>query len=210
VNLKMSLTDTNKDLPKNTEAYKKPKERTHYVDNKKLYTEMIVYLNKLNEAKEQGLKDKDLPRIPEYVGKTIYLIATRLATKPNFAGYSYKDEMISDGIENCLTYLHNFDPDKSKNPFAYFTTIIYYAFLRRIQREQKQQYIKQKSLINSSVMNTLVDMSSDDAAHFNAVYVHLNDGRSNDLIEKFDKLKEPKTPKKKKGIEKFMGDSDEV
>jgi len=99
----MSLTDTNKDLPKNTEAYKKPKERTHYVDNKKLYTEMIVYLNKLNEAKEQGLKDKDLPRIPEYVGKTIYLIATRLATKPNFAGYSYKDEMISDGIYITLT-----------------------------------------------------------------------------------------------------------
>jgi hypothetical protein len=198
---------TNTKLPPGTEPYKKPKERTHYVDNKKLYTEMIIYLNKLNEAKENG---SQLPRVSEYVGKTIYLIATRLATKPNFAGYSYKDEMISDGIENCLMYLHNFNPDKSKNPFAYFTTIIYYAFLRRISREQKQQYIKQKSLINSSIHNTLVEMSSDDAAHFNAVYVHLNDGRSNDLIDKFEKLKETKTVKKKKGIEMFIGDSDEV
>lgn len=186
---------------------KSPKPRTHYVDNKKLYTEMILYLNKLNDAKENDTK---LPRVSEYVGKTIYLIATRLATKPNFAGYSYKDEMISDGIENCLMYLHNFDPDKSKNPFAYFTTIIYYAFLRRIQREQKQQYIKQKSLVNSSIMNTLVEMSSDDAAHFSAAYIHLDDGRANDLIEKFEKLKETKSTKKKKGIEKFIGDSDEV
>jgi len=192
----------NTNLPPGTEPYKKPKERTHYVDNKKLYTEMIVYLNKLNTAKET---ETTLPRVSEYVGKTIYLIATRLATKPNFAGYSYKDEMISDGIENCLMYLHNFDPDKSKNPFAYFTTIIYYAFLRRIAREQKQQYIKQKSLINSSIHNTLVEMSSDDAAHFNAAYVHLDDGRSNDLIAKFEKLKESKSTKKK-GIEKFIGE----
>lgn len=201
----MSSTDTATPQPVSTKA--RPK--NHYVDNKKLYTEMIVYLNKLNEAKEQGVENSKLPRVPEYVGKTIYLIATKLATKPNFANYSYKDEMISDGIENCLTYLHNFDPDKSKNPFAYFTTIIYYAFLRRIQREQKQQYIKQKSLINSSIMNTLVEMSSDDAAHFNAVYVNLNADRSNDLIEKFEKNKTVK-PKKKKGIEKFIGDSDEV
>jgi hypothetical protein len=202
----MTSTTTDNQTPV-TEPYKKPKARTHYVDNKKLYTEMIIYLNQLAEAKKQG---SELPRVSEYIGKTIYLIANRLATKPNFAGYSYKDEMISDGIENCLMYLHNFDPDKSKNPFAYFTTIIYYAFLRRIQREQKQQYIKQKSLVNSSIMNTLVELSSDDAAHFNAVYVHLNDGRSNDLIEKFEKQKDLKSAKKKKGIEKFIGDSDEV
>lgn len=189
-----------------TKVPKSPKPRTHYVDNKKLYTEMILYLNKLNEAKKN---ETELPRVSEYVGKTIYLIANRLATKPNFAGYSYKDEMISDGIENCLMYLHNFDPDKSKNPFAYFTTIIYYAFLRRIQREQKQQYIKQKSLLNSSIMNTLVELSTDDAAHFNAAYVHLDDSRANDLIDKFEKIKKEKIAKKK-GIEKFIGDSDEV
>jgi hypothetical protein len=183
---------------------KKPK--AHYVDNKVLYTEMIKYLGKLNSAKEEGLPKSQYPRVSEYIGMAIYKIATKLATKPNFSGYSYKEEMISDGIENCLQYLHNFNPDKSKNPFAYFTTIIYYAFLRRIQKEQKQQYIKQKSLINSSIMNTLVDQS-EDSVHFNAAYVHLNDERSNDLILKFEKTKIIKE-KKKKGVENFLGDEE--
>lgn len=168
---------------------------------------MIRYISKLTEAKAIDTPSDKLPRVPEYIGMAIYMIATKLATKPNFSGYSYKDEMISDGIENCLMYLHNFDPDKSKNPFAYFTTIIYYAFLRRIQKEQKQQYIKQKSLINSSIMNTLVEQS-EDSEHFNAAYVHLNDDRSNDLILKFEKTKIIKE-KPKKGIEKFLGDTDE-
>ena len=179
----------------------------HYVDNKVLYTEMIKYLGKLNSAKEQDLPKSEYPRVSHYIGKAIYMIANKLATKPNFSGYSYKDEMVSDGIENCLMYLHNFDPDKSKNPFAYFTTIIYYAFLRRIQKEQKQQYIKQKTLINSSIMNTLVDQS-EDSEHFNAAYIHLNNDRSNDLILKFEKEKIPKE-KKKKGIETFIGDADD-
>jgi len=174
------------------------KPKNHYIDNKVLYTEMIKYLSKLSESKADNVPSNQLPRVPEYIGKAIYLIATKLATRPNFSGYSYKDEMISDGIENCLQYLHNFDPDKSKNPFAYFTTIIYYAFLRRIQKEQKQQYIKQKSLINSSIMNTLVSSQSEDSAHFAAAYVHLNDSRSNDLIEKFEKNKSIKEKKEKK------------
>lgn len=186
---------------------KKPT-KVHYVDNKLLYTEMIKYLGKLNEAKENCLPESKHPRVPEYIGLAIYKIATKLATKPNFSGYSYKEEMISDGIENCLMYLHNFNPDKSKNPFAYFTTIIYYAFLRRIQKEQKQQYIKQKSLINSSIMNTLVEQS-EDSDHFNAIFVHLNDERSNDLILKFEKNK-PIKEKKKKGIENFLGDENEI
>jgi DNA-directed RNA polymerase specialized sigma24 family protein len=183
------------------------KPKNHYIDNKVLYTEMIKYISKLSSAKEEGLPKSQYPRVPEYIGVAIYKIATKLATKPNFSGYSYKEEMISDGIENCLMYLHNFNPDKSKNPFAYFTTIIYYAFLRRIQKEQKQQYIKQKSLINSSIMNTLVDQS-EDSNHFNAAYVHLNDDRSNDLIKKFEKNK-PIKEKKKKGIENFLGESDD-
>lgn len=186
----------------------KQKPKIHYVDNKLLYTEMIKYLGRLTEAKDKAVPTSEYPRVPEYIGLAIYKIATHLATKPNFSGYSYKEEMISDGIENCLMYLHNFNPDKSKNPFAYFTTIIYYAFLRRIQKEQKQQYIKQKSLINSSIMNTLVDQS-EDSAHFAAAYVHLNDERSNELILKFEKDKPLLKAKKKKGIENFLGDPDD-
>ena len=61
----------------------------------------------------------------------------------------FRDDMISDGIENCVQYIHNFDPAKSKNPFAYFTQIIHYAFLRRIQKEKKQLDIKTKIIERS-------------------------------------------------------------
>jgi hypothetical protein len=175
----------------------------HYVDNKKLYAEMLKYIAKVNEAKEKGEKK---PRIPEYIGYCILQIATRLATKPNFAGYTYKDEMISDGVENCLTYLHNFDPDKSSNPFAYFTQIIYYAFLRRISKEKKQTYIKHNSFENALVTNNLVDMSSEDLAHFDGIFLN-TDEKISDLIEKFESKIEKK--QRRKGVEKFM-ESEEV
>ena len=113
----------------------KKKKANNYIDNKKFYAEMIIYRRLYDEAMAAG---EPRPIVSRYVGECIMLIATRLATRPNFIGYSYKDEMISDGIENCLAYLHNFNPEKSTNPFAYFTQIIYYAFLRRIQKEKKQ------------------------------------------------------------------------
>ena len=94
----------------------------HYVDNKRLYAEMQDYLNAVKEAEESG---DDKPRIPEYIGECLLKISTRLSTKPNFINYTYRDEMISDGIENCVNYIGNFNPEKSTNPFAYFTQIIY-------------------------------------------------------------------------------------
>jgi DNA-directed RNA polymerase specialized sigma24 family protein len=103
---------------------------------------LIQYKSDCNDAENAG---EELPRVPNYIGTCIYQIATRLATKPNFSGYSYKEDMISDGIENCLLYIGNFNPEKSKNPFAYFTQIIWYAFLRRIAKEKKQMYIRFKS-----------------------------------------------------------------
>ena len=84
-------------------------------------------------------------------------IANHLSYRPNFINYTYRDEMISDGIENCLQYVHNFNPDKSNNPFAYFTQIIYYAFLRRIQKEKKQSHVKNKLIENMTVDETLID-----------------------------------------------------
>lgn len=179
----------------------------HYVNNKSLYTEMVKYRQRYLESVENG---EQRPRIPEYVGLCIYQIATRLATKPNFYNYSYKDEMISDGIENCINYIHNFDPDKSTNPFAYFTQIIYYAFLRRIQKEKKQQYIKHKTLENSAIMNTLVDMSPEDSKQFNAVYLTQEADKLQALVDKFEPVKEAKQKKKPpKGVEKLFGEDDE-
>jgi|TARA_B110000483_G_scaffold81708_1_gene101565 hypothetical protein len=116
--------------------------KRNYVNNADFLEALIAYKAACIEAENAG----DIkPRCPDYIGKCIYQIATRLATKPNFSGYTYKDDMISDGIENCLLYMGNFNSEKSSNPFAYFTQIIWYAFLRRIQKEKKQMYIRFKS-----------------------------------------------------------------
>jgi len=128
--------------------------KRNYVNNPDLLAALIDYKALCKEAEDAGDKN---PQVPEYIGKCILLIATRLATKPNFSGYSYKEEMISDGIENCLMYIHNFDPEKSSNPFAYFTQIIWFAFLRRIQKEKKQTYIKFKASQNMLTQSILQD-----------------------------------------------------
>jgi hypothetical protein len=119
-----------------------PKKKSeHYVNNKELLEALIVYRTKVAAAKEQGLPK---PRISNYLGECFLKIATHLSYKPNFVNYMFRDDMISDGIENCVQYIHNFNPEKSQNPFAYFTQIIHYAFLRRIQKEKKQLEIKTK------------------------------------------------------------------
>ena len=114
----------------------------HYVDNK-MFTQAIIEHN-LN-VKEAVAKEKTPPRVTEYIGECIYKIATRLSTRPNFINYTYRDEMICDAIENCIQYIGNFNVEKSNNAFAYVTQICYYAFLRRIQKEKKQVYIKQQA-----------------------------------------------------------------
>ena len=117
------------------------KRSEHYVNNKELLEALIVHRTKVAQAKE---KDLPKPRISNYLGECFLKIATHLSYKPNFVNYMFRDDMISDGIENCVQYIHNFDPNKSSNPFAYFTQIIHYAFLRRIQKEKKQLEIKTK------------------------------------------------------------------
>ena len=98
---------------------------------------------------DRGTRWDTKPPIPNYIGDCFLKIATHLSFKPNFVNYMFKDDMICDGIENCVQYIHNFNPEKSQNPFAYFTQIIHYAFLRRIQKEKKQIEIKNKILEKS-------------------------------------------------------------
>ena len=134
------------------------KKSEHYVNIKQLLEALIVYRAKVQDAKEKGL---DKPRITNYLGECFLKIATHLSYKPNFVNYMFRDDMISDGIENCVQYIHNFDPDKSRNPFAYFTQIIHYAFLRRIQKEKKQLEIKTKIIEKSGFDEVMtVDDSS--------------------------------------------------
>ena len=117
------------------------KKSEHYVNNKELLAALIDYRA---EVAVNKTKDLPKPRISNYLGECFLKIATHLSYKPNFVNYMFRDDMISDGIENCVQYIHNFDPNKSRNPFAYFTQIIHYAFLRRIQKEKKQLEIKTK------------------------------------------------------------------
>jgi hypothetical protein len=121
---------------------KKAQNREHYVDNKRFYAEMLRYRDDREAALEAG---KSPPRVPNYIGDCIMRIAYKLSNKPNFINYPFKEEMIGDGIENCIMYVDNFNPDKSTNPFAYFTQIIYYAYLRRIEKEKKALYTKYKA-----------------------------------------------------------------
>jgi hypothetical protein len=118
-----------------------PAKKEHYVNNKVFLEAMIEYKDKCNKAKKRGRKN---PPVTNYIGECFLKIANHLSYRPNFINYTFRDDMISDGIENCLQYLGNFNPEKSNNPFAYFTQIIYYAFVRRIQKEKKQTIIKHK------------------------------------------------------------------
>jgi hypothetical protein len=140
----------------------KPKSKKHYVNNKDLYAAMVEFKNLVNEAKATG---KQNPRIPHYVGESIMKIATHLAYRPNFANYTFREEMISDGIENCLLYINNFDPAKSQNPFAYFTQIIYFAFIRRIQKEKKHLYTKYAAIEYANIMGETSDSQDGDRSN---------------------------------------------
>jgi hypothetical protein len=134
---------------------------SHYIDNKVFYAEMVKWKKEWKKAKKANLP---LPPVTDYIGRCFLAIAERLSYRPNFINYPYREEMVGDGIENCLMYAANFDPTKSKNPFSYFTQIIYYAFVRRIQKEKKQNYIKFKS-IEMARANGAVPKWLNDAYH---------------------------------------------
>ena len=141
---------------------KKAKEKPHYVDNKKFLEAMIEYRDRCEKAKNRNRKK---PEVTNYIGECFLKIANHLSYRPNFINYTFRDDMITDGIENCIQYMDNFNPDKSNNPFAYFTQIIYYAFIRRIQKEKKQIQIKSKLIANTGVENMMDQLQGDDAQY---------------------------------------------
>ena len=176
----------------------------HYVDNKIFLKAMIEWREKCKEIEVVGDK-KQIPPVTNYMGECFLKIATHLSYRPNFINYTYKDDMISDGIENCLQYASNFNPEKSSNPFAYFTQIIYYAFIRRIQKEKKQTHVKNK-IISGSNYESYVTMPGDSTS-----YQVLNSFAVENLPQE-DVYKPKKVDnianKDKKGLENFMEDED--
>ena len=175
---------------------KAKKTKPHYVDNKVFLQAMIDWRADWTDDKKETAK----PRISNYIGECFLKIATHLAYRPNFINYTYREEMVSDGIENCLQYAQNFNPEKSSNPFAYFTQIIYYAFLRRIAKEKKQTHVRNKMIENSSY-TSWVTMEGDDTGYSVAGFdptVMLPD---EDVYKPKKKI-----PAAKKGLENFMED----
>jgi DNA-directed RNA polymerase specialized sigma24 family protein len=180
---------------------------THYVDNKEFLQALINWRQALVEAEEAG---EEPPRVPNYVGECLLKIATHLSYKANFINYSYRDDMILDGVENCLLYIKNFDPNKSSNPFAYFTQIIYYAFIRRISKEKKQSYVKQKMLHQLPLEGFdgfELQEHDDDGDYKNA---YLNYMQNNTEFDDFLERKKEKRKKKQKtnALEEYLKDDE--
>ena len=151
----------------------KRKRSEHYVNNKEFLYAIVEYKAKVREAEEAG---KPKPCITNYLGSCFLKIATHLSYKPNFVNYMFKDDMVCDGIENCVQYINNFNPEKSSNPFAYFTQIIHYAFLRRIQKEKKQLEIKTKIIEKSGYSEVFSDdgMMAGSESDYNTIKDNIN------------------------------------
>ena len=167
----------------------KAKLKPHYVDNKKFLSAMVEHRLKCQKAEDKKRKP---PEVTNYIGECFLKIANHLSYRPNFINYTYRDDMISDGIENCLQYMRNFNPEKSNNPFAYFTQIIYYAFIRRIQKEKKQQDVKAKLIATSGSEMMLDTLVGDDAQYKNQMLEFLQRNVKESVPA------EPKKVKKKK------------
>lgn len=172
------------------------KKKVHYVNNKTLYEEMVKYKAAVKDAEALG---KIKPQIPRYVGECFMMICNKLSTKPNFINYSYRDDMIADAIENCVAAAHSFDPDKSINPFAYFTQIAWNAFIRRITKEKKQAYIKHKNFEHNNMLDDLNE-------EIRVTGKKMHNEYSDELIRNFENKLVKVEKKKKVGLEKFVED----
>jgi len=181
------------------------RKKHNYVDNKKFLEEMINYRNSVLQATDS---EAERPRVPYYIGDCIMKIATHLSYKPNFINYTFREEMVADGVENCLQYIDNFNPDKSRNPFAYFTQIIYFAFLRRIQKEKKYLYTKYKASENVNLFGETAEKSGNDNVSFDnkIKYNEWSEEYMNDFIENFEENKRRKKRKTVAPLDKFMAE----
>ncbi len=173
--------------------------KNEYINNQDFLNALVEYKETVKDSKELNF---DKPRIPNYIGECFLKIANNLAKRPNFYNYTYKDEMISDAIENCLMYFENFDPNKSSNPFAYFTQICWYAFIRRIDKEKKQQYIKYKATESFGILDEEELRELGDDTRLPQIEIYQN---MYSFIAQYEKKEEKKKPEKKdKGIELFL------
>jgi hypothetical protein len=176
---------------------KKAKQSEHYVNNKEFTAAVAEHNAAVKLALEEGTTP---PQMSNYIGECIYKISTRLSTRPNFINYTYRDEMICDAIENCIQYIKNFNIEKSQNAFAYITQICYYAFLRRIQKEKKQVFIKQQ-IISDITQDTFETIDGDTTGMHNTNVEWMQENMNRVQYE--PRKSKRKKPLKTKGLDKF-------
>ena len=168
---------------------------------------MCDYKTSIVEAENGG---SERPIVPNYVAECIMKIATHLSHKPNFVNYTFRDDMICDGIENCLQYIDNFDPAKSNNPFAYFTQIIYFAFIRRIQKEKKQLYVKYKATENANIFDQTAQKQDQDFGTYNTSVKsgEWSQDYMSSFVENFEETKRKKRVKKGVSLDRLYAESE--
>ena len=173
---------------------KKKASDADYVSNQELYDALVEYRKKRDDAENAGRKK---PKLPDFIGECVLKIASRLSYRPNFANYPYREEMVSDAVLNCITYIDNFDPSKSTSPFGYLTQICWFSFVRIINKEKKEKYTQYK----------YAEQQNDKDFHnwFNETYAGIDIGRRDffgltDLdMKRFDDMLKPaKTSIKRK------------
>lgn len=173
----------------------KPQKKVNYINNKDLFLAMVDFLAKRKEAITKG---EQTPPVTRYIGQSIQQIANGIASRDNFSSYTFKEDMVGDGVENCIQYLHNFNPEKSQNPFSYLSLIIWNAFIRRIKKERIQSYVKHKLMFDHSVLTDSDRLDPNDARQIKGMLDSMNNEKSQDIISSFEKSQRDEKLKKLK------------
>lgn len=185
----------------------KAKAKPHYVNNKEFSLAVVDYVKSVNTAKE---RDESIPIVPDYVASCFMKISEGLSHRPNFVRYTYREEMVMDGVENCLRAIGNYNIDTATrtgnpNAFSYFTQICYFAFIRRITKEKKQQDIKFKFIEKMGVEDFVAMGMDNEGAAETMNYVDTLRSRIDQIRTKDEKIKEfAKIEKEKEKLELFM------
>lgn len=195
---------------------KKKRIKHDYIDNRTFYLAMEDFYNQTQQALLNNIPEDQLPLPSDYIGECIFKISLNISYRPNFSGYTYRDDMVDDGVEDCLRRIRNFNPvNAKKNAFGYFSKIVWFAFLRRIAKEKKQQYIKYKLAIDSITNHRLADFMEQDDALKAAMIMPKDISRMTTFIAEYEeKINEKKTilvtkENKKRGLDFLMESDDE-
>ncbi len=186
------------------------KKKAHYINNKDFSLAVVEYVKTVRKAREKGKPD---PKVTDYIATCFLKISEGLSHRPNFVRYTYREEMVMDAVENCLRAIGNYKIETATrtgkpNAFSYFTQICYFAFIRRITKEKKQQDIKMKFIEKMGIEDfTALGMDEAGAAetmqYVDTLRQRISTVRAKDAAVKDFADKEKKKEKEK--LELFMG-----